>query len=292
MAKKTILLYGRTNAGKTAQIGKLAEYIFKTYKKKTRLATADRGGTDTIQPYIDLGIIEPVEMGSTNPFIFLNSVVRGKVRDSSGNWVEGKNEEIGLFAFESLRAIAESLMSQMAMEAGRGVNIGGGSNVAFTETGDGLSLKVSGSNMAHFGVAQARITEEVWESQKLNAPYILWTSSSSKDEDTNAGGKVIGPDVIGKALTTEVPRWFNYTFRIDVVPAQMGKPERHILYLGNHVDVGAGNAAGLGNTRMPLDAPALPTNTIEPADLVQALTTLEGGRDKSVAAIKARLGLK
>jgi hypothetical protein len=292
VAKKTVLLYGRTNAGKTAQIGLLAEHVYKTFKKKTRLYTADRGGTDTIQPYIDLGIIEAVEQKDTDPFIFLNASVRGKVRTPEGKWVVGKNDEIGLFAFESMRAMAESLMSKMAQDAGRGVNIGGGSNVAFNVEGDGERIKVSGSNMAHFGVAQARITEEVWESQKLDAPYILWTSSVSKDEDTNAGGKVLGPDVIGKALTTEVPRWFNYTFRIDVIPAQLGKPERHLLYLGNHVDVGAGNAAGLGNTRMPLDAGALASNVIEPANIVQALNLLEGGRDKSVSAIKARLGLR
>jgi hypothetical protein len=148
--------------------------------------------------------------------------------------------------------------------------------------------------MAHFGVAQARMTEEVWESQKLPAQYVLWTSSVSKDDDTTAGGKVLGPDVIGKALTAEVPRWFNYTFRLDVVPAQNNMAERHLLYMGSHVDVGAGNAAGMGNIRRPLDAPPLEgvkNNIIEPADLVKALTMLSGGQDAATAAIKKRLGL-
>lgn len=291
----TILLYGRTNSGKTAQIGTLAEHVYKTTGKRTRLYTADKGGLDTIQPHIELGIIELVEILDTNPFIFLNKAARGQVRDATGKWVldAERNSHIGCYAFESLRGIAEELMLDMANKATAGVNIGGGSNVSFQIQGDGETLKVGGSNMAHFGVAQARMTAEVWESQKLNADYIIWTSSVSKDDDTNAGGKVLGPDVIGKALTAEVPRWFNYTFRIDVLPAQSGKPERHILYLGNHVDVGAGNAAGLGNIRRPIDAPPLTSVTIEPANLVQALDMLRNQATSDAKKnIAARLGIK
>lgn len=290
MAKKTILLYGRTNAGKTAQVGELAEHVFKTEGKRTRLYTADRGGTDTVKPYIDLGLIDVISMGSTDPFIFLNKAVRGFVRDSNGKWVAGKNDEIGLFAFEGLRSFAESLMLNMAQKAAQNVNIGGGSNISFSVAGDGEQLKVSGSNMAHFGVAQSRITEEVWASHALPSTYVLWTSSVSKDDDTNSAGKVLGPDVIGKALTAEVPRWFNYTFRIDVLPAQGATGERHILYLGTHVDVGAGGAAGLGNIRLPLDSPKMEKNAIEPASIVKALETIEGGSNNATEAIRKRLG--
>lgn len=292
-SKRTILMYGRTNAGKTAQIGQLAEHVYKTTGLKTRLYTADKGGTDTIRPYINLGVIEAVEIEDTDPWIFLNAATQGKVRDSSGvKWIHDHSSNIGMYAFESLRSFAEALMADMAKKAGANVNIGGGANISFGVSGDGESLKVSGSNMAHYGVAQSRMTEEVWNSFRLDAPFILWTSSVSKDEDTTSSGKVLGPDVIGKALTAEVPRWFNFTFRLDVIPAQMGKGERHILYLGNHVDVGAGNASGLGNTRMPLDAPPVKSNQIEPASIVQALKLIEEGGKAAEEEIKRRLQLK
>jgi len=293
MSKRTILLYGRTNAGKTALIGELAEYVYRTLGKKTRLATADRGGTLTVQPYIDLGIIDPIEIKDSDPWIFLNQVCRGRIRNSEGKWIDDPSKgQIGLYAFESLRSFAEALMASMASKAAQNVNIGGGSNINFTIQADSETLKISGANMAHYGVAQNRITEEVWASQKLEAPYILWTSSVSKDEDTTAAGKILGPDVIGKALTAEVPRWFNNTFRVDVIPAQMGQKEKHILYMGNHVDVGAGNAAGLGNTRLPMDAPPLEKNQIEPASIVKALELIEGGNQKAIEAIRKRLGTK
>jgi hypothetical protein len=286
-------MYGRSNAGKTAQIGELTEHVFVKTGKKTRLYTGDRGGTHTVQPYIDLGLLEVVELGDRNPWVWLDKASKGYIFEG-GKWIldEKRNANIGLYAFESMRGLAETLMLHMAQEASKGVNIGGGANVSFVQQADGETLRISGNNQAQFGIVQARITEAVWTSQKLDADFIVWTSSVSKDDDINAGGKVIGPDVIGKALTTEVPRWFDRTFRLDVLPAQGGKPERHVLYMGTHADVNAGNAAGLGNIRKPLDAPDLAQLVIEPASIVKALELLDKGSDQAAAKIKARVGLK
>lgn len=289
MKKRTVLLYGRTNAGKTAQLAELAGHVYQTTKKITRLYTSDRGGLDTIRPYIDAGIIEVVEIGDTDPWIFLNSSAKGMTRDATGKWIPGNNADIGMFAFESLTSIADALMADMVIKAANNVSIGGGANIAFPVNGDGITLKVSGSNMAHYGVAQSRIKEEVWASQKLNADYILWTAGASKDEDPEASGKVVGPAVVGKAMTAEVPRWFNLTFRIDCLPASAGKQERHILYLGNHLDLNAGNATGLGNIRMPLDAAPITTTTIEPASLVKAISLIDKGSEQALEALKKRL---
>lgn len=290
----TVLLYGRSGAGKSSQAGVLAEHVYKTTGKKTRIYTADKGGVDPVMPYINLGIIEVVEMGDTDPFIFLNRAVRGYVRDSAGKWIidETLNANIGCYVFESMRGIAEALMMAMGRKAADGVSIGGGANIAFTIQGDGEAMKVSGSNMAMYGVAQNRMTEEIWASQRLPVQYVMWTSSVSKDEDGVSSGKVLGPDVIGKAMTAEVPRWFHFSFRIDVVPAQAGKPEKHIIYLGSHVDVNAGNASALGNIRRPLDAPPLLQTTVEPADVVKAIQLVRESSQKAAEdVIKKRLGI-
>lgn len=287
--KRTILLYGRTNAGKTAQLAELAGYIYSKTEKITRLYTSDRGGLDTIRPYIDLGIIEVVEIGASDPWIFLNRTAQGMVRDEKGKWIAGNNANIGMFAFESLTSIADALMADMALKAANNVNIGGGANISFPVSGDDVTLKISGSNMAHYGVAQSRIREEVWASQRLDADFILWTAGASKDDDPEASGKVVGPAVVGKAMTAEVPRWFNLTFRIDCLPAASGKPERHLLYLGNHQDLNAGNATGLGNIRMPLDAPPVLTTTIEPASLVKAIELIDKGSAQAADKLKLRL---
>lgn len=292
MRKRTILFYGRTRGGKTTQLGQLAEYVRKVTGKKMLLYTADKGGIDTIQAYVDLGLIDVIYQLDTPIFIFLSKACSGQVRNEAGKWVPADLSQYGCVAFESMTAFADSMMDYMQDQASKGVNIGGGGNVSFDVKGDdGETLKVGGSNMAMYGICQSRITSEVWKSQKLGVEYIVWTASQSKDEDTNAGGKVIGPAVVGKALTTEVPRWFQLTFRIDCLPAQGGRPEEHILYLGNNVDLAAGNATALGNTRTPLDSEPLPTS-IKPASIATALAMIEKAENQAKAAIQKRLGLK
>lgn len=289
--KSTILLYGRTNSGKTAQIGVLAEDIFKRTGKKTRLYTADKGGTKTVNPYIKLGIIEPIEVELADPWMFLNKAVLGYVRDAKGKWVAGDLSNIGMVAFESFRSFAEELLMWLADRSADGINIGGGSNIAFQVSDAGETLKIGGSNPSHYKVVQDRMTKEIWKSQKLPVPYILWTSSVSKDDSQLSTGKVLGPDVIGKALTEEVPRWFSYTMRLDVLAATSGKAERHLLYLGTHQDIQAGNATAMGNIRQPLDAPKLSEMIIEPADVVKAIAAIENGYDPAVETIRKRLTL-
>ena len=286
--KRTVLLYGRTRSGKSTCIGELAEYIKSTTGKNTRVYTADKGSSDSIMPYVELGVVELVEQLNTDPWIFLNNAAKGNMRDEKGKWVPGNNANIGMFAFESLTAFAEALMTSLAEKAAQGTNIGGSANISFNVSGDGESLKVGGSNMAHYNVVQTRITEEVWASQRLAADYVLWTASLSKDDDSTSGSKVLGPQVVGKALTAEVPRWFGLTFRIDCIPSQASKPERHVLYLGNSVDTNAGNAVGLGNTRVPKDSKPLPTS-IEPASLVQAIKLIDSAHNEALEVIKKRL---
>lgn len=296
MAKKqTILLYGRTRAGKTTQIGELAEAEFKKSGKITRLYTADRGGVDSIKPYVDLGIIEVISQDETSPWVFLNRASRGMIRNSDGKWILDKtaNEKVGVYAFESMTAFADALMTDLAVKSADNQNVGGGSNINFTVASDGETLKISGNNMSHYNVVQSRITEEVWQSQKLDADYILWTASVSRDDDATSNAKVLGPEVVGKKLTAEVPRWFGLTFRIDCSPASKvpPKPETHILYLGNSLDPQAGNAVSLGNTRTPKDSPDLPTS-LEPASLVKALELIDNSKKQATEAIKKRLGIK
>lgn len=285
---KTVLLYGDSGDGKTALVGEMAEHVFKTTGLRTRLATADRGGLETIKPYVDLGIVQVEPLADGDPFMWLNKVVRGE-RKVDGKWVRD-HEGIGLWAFEGLTSVGDALMQNLSQKSAQGINIGGGSNVKFDINADGTKITVGGSNQAHYGIVQTRIVEEVWESQRLPG-WLMWTAAVKRDDDQNSAGKVLGPAVVGKALTGEVPRWFVYSFRVGAVPGAMGAAERHVLYLGDHTDLNSGGAKGLGNTRVPLDAPKLPA-TVEPASIVKALAIIEGAYAPAVAAIKGRLGLK
>lgn len=284
---KSILLYGDSGDGKTSLLGEFSEWIYKNTGKKTRLYSSDRGGAETIRPYIDLGIIDLITLDN-DPWVWLNCAVQGKIK-VGGKWVTSITDDIGFYAFEGMTSIADELMSSLAKKAGQGVNIGGGSSTSFKASDSGENLTISGNNMSHYNVVQMRVLEEVWKSQQLPG-WTAWTAAVKRDEDPNASGKILGPAVAGKALTAELPRYFTYSFRVSAVPASLGGKEKHILYMGDHTDLAAGNSKGLGNTRNPLDAPALPA-TIEPASLVKAIELINAGYKPALDTIKKRLNI-
>src|SRR3990167_3110432 len=275
MSAVTILLYGGTGAGKSTQLGPLTEEVNITTGKKTRIYTADFGGVDTIQPYIDLGLIEVEPIGAANPWIWLNHIAQGHVF-RNGKWVtDGSlNGDIGVYAFESAHGIAQLLKMNMEAMAAKGINTGGDTNNSFDVKADGESYKVGTSKgYQKFNLPQQEILGAMYTSFRLPAQYIVWTAGISKEEDDlMTAAKIVGPEVLGKALTTVLPKDFNYCFRLGVVPSQSGKSERHILFLGSHKDPETGaNTTALGNIRRPLDAGELKLTTIEPADIVKAL---------------------
>lgn len=287
--KRTVLMYSRSRGGKTTQLAELAKHVKKTTGLNTLVYSIDKGGIGPMVPLIDLGIINLVEQFDTNPWIFMNKASTGQVRDKDGKWVRANLAEYGLVGNESLTGFSDAFMNDLAAQAANGVNIGGSGNVSLKVEGDGDTLKIGANNMSHYNVVQNRILDEVWRSQKLQVPYLVWTASASRDEDPNATAKVIGPAIAGKALTAEMLRHFDLTFRLDCLPAQAGKEERHILYLGNSVDISAGNAVGLGNTRVPLGATTKLPASIEPANLVQALQMIEKVELEAKHAIEIEL---
>jgi hypothetical protein len=288
LRKRVILLYGRTRAGKTAQIGELAEHVMATLGKKSLVYTIDKGGTGPLIPYMELGLIDLVCIDETDPWHFMNRVSNVFVRDEKGKWVKADLSNYGMIGNESLTGFSDAFMASLAEKSAGGLNVGGAANVNFVVNDGTDSMKIGGNNMGHYNVVQTQLLKEFWNSQRLDVPFIVWTASSTRDDDVNSSGKVIGPAVAGKALTSELPRHCDLCFRIDCTPAQSGKPERHILYLGNSVDMAAGNATSLGNTRIPLGGPELPA-TIEPASLVKALKLIEEAEKKAKEVIEKRL---
>ncbi|MGE3341540.1 MAG: hypothetical protein AB7J46_06625 [Candidatus Altimarinota bacterium] len=288
----TILLYSLSGAGKTTQIGKLAEEVYVTTGKKTRVCSGDFGGTDTIEPYRDLDIIDLVEIGPTDPWVFINKVVRGYTRDASGKWVkdEKKNAEIGMYAFESAHGLAQLLQNDMDAKAGAGNTIGGDTNASFEVSGDGEKFKVGAAKgFGKYAIPQKEILKAMYESFKLPAQYVVWTAGVDVGKEELSKASTVGPLIIGGALTTLLPKDFNYTFHLDVI-VEKGKTPRHVMYLGTHQDPNAGGMVALGNIRRPLDAPELKTWVIEPTDLPKAIKMLQlDAKEEAKKAIQKRL---
>lgn len=284
----TILLLGHTGSGKTAQIGELAEYYMRTTGKRTILYTADKGGWITIKPYVNLGIIEVVPLFG-DVWVWLNKAVQGYTLEK-GQWVLKDNSDVAMYAYEGFTSISDELMKWMADASSRGVNIGGSGSFNFT-AGEGTDkIKIGTNNMGHYSVAQQQCFEKSTQSQYLPGT-VLWTAGDRRGEDDAIGG-VVGPQLAGKAMTGEVPRWFKLCFRLasEVNP---GMDTKHVLYTDWHTEMASkGMSKGISNCRAPLAGGEIKIPAkIEPASIVRVLELLNQRENAAEDAIAKRLGL-
>lgn len=276
-----MLIIADTGAGKTSQIGLLAEYIKATEDKDTILFTADKGGFQPIRPYIDLGIIKPVIYdGQVDPWIWISHAIRGEVK-VNGLWLRD-SIDFGLAGYEGLTAFAELMMMNLAEHSAKNPNqaVGGESAWSF-ETKDGTEkLALASNTMSHYGLAQMRIMHEIWEADP-GVPSI-WTAILQRTSDPNGGGGLLAAQTVGKSQGHSLPRWFDYTFRLDARPSETG-PVKHTLYLTTHLDKHSKGAKVVANARLPLAGAdkVEVAAVIEPADIVKALMMI---RKRNVAA--------
>lgn len=292
-ADRTICLYGASQSGKTTLLGELAERIYRTERKKSRLYAMDPGGYESLRPYIKLGIIELVECyGRPNPFEWLNGATKGANPVATGGkltWAVN-HDNIGGWFFDSMTGGGDVLMETAAKMAAAGRNVGGQPpNFKLTE-GD---VTLAGNSPSHYGSIQTVMGQMIKQSFLLPGT-VAWTatSRSAADEDGQGAPLMVGPQLVGKALTPEIPRWFKYTFRLVTIPGNpaLNRKEEHRIYLRPLQDATTGAAGAiLTNNRVPLDTANDVPDYISPASIDKVLDLLENAGDAAEAAIRARL---
>lgn len=283
-----MLLVADTGAGKTTQIGLLAEYIKATEDKDTIIFTADKGGFQPIRPYIELGIIKPVLYDrAIDPWIWITHAMRGEMK-VDGKWV--KDRGYGLAGYEGLTAFAEMMLMNLSEHSAKNPNQAVGGESAWTfEVRDGAEkFAIASNTMSHYGLAQLRIMQEIWEADP-GAPSI-WTAILQRTSDPTGGGGLLAAQTVGKSQGHSLPRWFDYTMRLDAKPSESGGAV-HTLYLSTHLDKAAKGAKVIANARLPLagaeQAPV--AATITPADIVKALLQIRRRNVVAKDAIKDRI---
>lgn len=284
-AGESVLIIGDTGDGKTAMFGELAEYQYAQTKQPARLYMFDQGGAwETVKPHIELGIIELVRWTpGIDPWAFANAAVQGAV--IKGSMVE-KGKPASLYGFEGLSSLGDAFMNDITKKAGSGAHKGGEDRFTLkTEGGN-----VTSNNRTDYNLVQLRLRDLCWQSQTLPGP-VMWSAALNRSQDEGMA-TVLGPQLVGKAMTADVPRWFKYTFRVAAIPVSNAAP-RHVLYLEDHLDAQAGMAKALGNARVPLAGgdKAVPFS-IEPASIVKALTAIKERNEAAKTEIARRVGLK
>lgn len=263
-----------------------AKHVKKTRGLNTVLNTADMGGYRTLLPHVKLGFVKPnvFTPESDEPWIWVNDSVSGALVDDS----------VGAVIFDSGTSYSEVLLSACSHSD---VQIGQQKTQRFTvsrgtkETGPARSLTVSINNEAHYGVVQSFMLDAIWKSTWLSRKGIdvIWNFSVYRGEDQERT-PILGPKLAGKALTAAIPKWFEYTFRLESI-AQEGAAPIHRMYLTEHTEL-AGMGHSFGNARYPIDAVTALPASIEPASLIEAIRLVEEvGQAEAEEALRIELGL-
>jgi hypothetical protein len=280
---KTIGLYGESGSGKTTQAGEMVKHVYKQGGRKSVLNAADRGGYDSLLPLVRAGILTINELGKEDdPWQWI-----AKACDPSKY-----ADDIGLVIYDSGTSMSEALLASCATLSAAGQDIGGRPAPKFV-IGKGTSGAFNvGSNVdSHYGVVQSFMLSKIWDSTWMAkaGKDVLWTFGVHRGESADST-PILGPKLAGKALTTHIPKWFKYFFRLDSLPAEVGGSEKHLLYTQAMTELG-GLGASFGNARAPLGATTTIPAVIDPASLIEFFSLLEKLHEEADSALRAELGL-
>lgn len=304
--RTTICLYGDTGDGKTTLLGEKAEHDYiRTYDKRARrgkvmrLYTADPGGYRSIVPYVKEGIIEIVDLvGMPLPWEWVKHTTMGLVPAiGSTPWIRDpeRDQWTASCAFEGGTAFADNLMQDAAEQATMGRNIGGEPPAFKYASGDGaMEVKWAGNSRSHYGSVQTIMNIAIQHTlNRLQWCDIVWTFMARRAQDADTGNPILGPEMAGKALTSGLPRLFNYCFRAMAVAQDelTGKRAEHRLYFDDINETMSPGTKTLGNLRLPMDSAedtSIPS-FIQPASLVQAIALWNQETEKAQQKIAARV---
>jgi hypothetical protein len=270
-------LFGLSGTGKTTQAGEYAKYIKKTTGKRSILHSADFGGADALEPHIAVGLLEDRSFTSDqNVWVWTNRAC-----------TTPPPADVGLIIYDSGTAMAEALLADCAKQAAAGVQVGQEKIFTLTiPTGDPKApLRIGTNNKAQYGLVQTymldMIRRSTWLARNHNVD-ILWTFGEQSGEDPN-DDPVVGPKLVGKALTGTLPKELRYLLRLDVQVAP-GAPARHLLYTQQQPDR-KGIAYSFANARYPIDATTPLPAVIEPASVSSFLTLLDKAHTEAAAKL-------
>lgn len=245
-------VYGAPGTGKSESCARVAEHLYRTTGQKTRIVIGD-GSALTYEHLVEMGVAELVDYSSHPwPQDTLFNLSEGQWPDptSPTGWRMTPPEVmagIGLYIFEGLSVAASYVMSHvrggLADRGARGEKIGQDSPIRIVEgeidpkTGklvEGPGTSFGGNSPAHFGHAQRILKETVQRSKKLPC-HVLWTAHETTNNPELDLNKelLVGPEVVGKALTGSIQLMFNNTLHCCTVAKRIKQTD---AFTGRAVD--------------------------------------------------------
>jgi hypothetical protein len=223
-----VLVYGGTGSFKTAQLLFFAKYLYKLTGKRSRLASCDGGGWKPLEGAVKAGLIEAWGVSSLeNPRSILRKLsqgywpypatVNGATKLVLADDRDSMRSNIGVLALEGLTSVANVIMrdalnKQMIVA---GDQRGEKGAIKFDEkietlvNGKPLTVeeRYSFATQGNYNDAQRAVYDFVSNLRSLPIPYVYLSALEARGEEEDTGKTILGPAVIGKAVTAQVGSW-------------------------------------------------------------------------------------
>lgn len=231
---RTLLYYGKSGIGKTANLKMIAKWFYGKYKQKIRLIHGDGGG---YRPFMDSdnligkGIVEVFD--NTNREFALSDIHRladgyWPKKGEEDVWREDKfktkpkENDIGCYLIEGVTSLAENLLTHFSDQLVSGP-VGFKASYVYQEQ----EYALGGMDKGHFGIVQRELHKLIVKKfGQLPVKLVVWTAKPRLGIDKDNGGDAtFGPEGAGLADTTRIPSWFENCLHLDKFNAKVKKGE-------------------------------------------------------------------
>lgn len=245
----SILCYGATGTRKTTNVGGFAKYVWETTRAPVRYITADGGGWEPIEPYIQAGIILPYRL-SDSPTLLeqIRLFMKGRWPNDKGELVQN-SDNVGAYAIEGLTSISMLMLRHL---------VGKGQKVAQDVVGqfrEGSEV-FGAAAMAHYGFVQQFTLDMIGSFSTLPtlSKRVLFTAHEGKGQDEQTRQTIYGPAAVGKAITDKIPFFVSDLLHFETSVIDAKKNETTVrAYLKNHPDADLQSILWPAKVRMPFD---------------------------------------
>ena len=226
-------MYGKTGSTKTSNLGQLVEYLYSRFGVPVRGVFGDNRGP--LQTQVNSGKLIPWDITShPDP---LGCVIAAGM----GYWPVGLSEgtatgrleltkdwgEVCGYLVEGLTEIGQLILRDREEKGiASGQPLQGWENPPEAIAYSDLKLTYRGSSMGTYGQAQAQTHRYVKNGfAKLPVPWAIFTAHQKRSID-KFNNPTNGPVIVGKALISDIPQWFDSTLHLETyfqsVPVKVG----------------------------------------------------------------------
>jgi hypothetical protein len=251
------LYYGQSGTGKSEAAVAIIKREYAKTKKRSRVILGDGSGAN-YAALAQAGIVEMLDYSARDwPLTTMEQLCDGwwpeNQADPSSPLLPpkpGQLNDLAVVVIEGLAVIGAYIMGDrkggLAEQSARGIKIGQDSPVRTVDClfddkgnvvkGSGPGTAFGGNPPAHYGFAQRRINGYV-ERTKVFPGIVIFTSHERAAEDKISKETLIGPEVVGGAMTAAMSRQFNNTLHFATAASKAKAKDSKTAKLVDELDV-------------------------------------------------------